>query len=112
MKRLRCLVALAAPVLSPLALGCAPDDSDPPSDLERIAEAPAALSQALEPEDEPNGAALNATPISKNGVIGANIFGNGDDDFFSGIELRNPGIFRPSIRRFKVAGDCITEWPG
>lgn len=75
------MVALAAPALCPLALGCAPDDSGAAGDPGPIGEAPSALDEGLAPESEPNGSPGTATPVAKDGVTVAYIF-TGDDDFF------------------------------
>ena len=98
MMRLRSLVALAALPAGVLTLGCSPEDG------ELLGEAASALGQPLGSEIEPNGSAMNATPISKDGVVRARISPAGEDDFYSFVGVAGERVYATTVTAFSSGG--------
>jgi len=102
---LRATASIAFAVLAAtLVLGCAPGNADERTDV--IA---SALGQPLGGESEPNGGTLQATPITKDGVVRAHISPNGDNDFYSFPGVAGERFYATTMTGASVNGDTILE---
>jgi hypothetical protein len=98
MTRLRFLVSPVAIVAGVLTIGCSPEDTGRPG------EAASALGQQLGGETEPNGATGSATPITKDGVVRANVTPSGEDDYYSFAGVAGERIHAAVLTSFSSGG--------
>lgn len=85
--------------MTPLLAGCGPEPS------EKTGDAISALAQAFDKEIEPNGGAVQATPIGNDTVVRANVFLTGDLDFYRITANAGDRVFAATMTGFSAAAN-------
>src|SRR5262245_60156723 len=107
--RILSLTVLAASIYG---LGCSSAESTNASDG-LLGRSISALSQSLGGEAEPNGTTVQATPIGSDTVVRANIFANGDIDFFKFDANAGDRVYVATMTAFSPAGsDSVIDLIG